>query len=182
AQLLNASTDDTLYLYSSRWPSQRYSMRVAAIVGNAGLVGDSPYILARLDTFQKIENSPNRINEILIANRGGVDGVNLSEQVSHELRAIIPPFIHVNQVKQQGIQKSEFAQNIFSRIFSLFSLFALAIGLLLIFLIFVLLAAERRAEMGMARAIGVQRHHLVLMYIFEGAVYDFLASFVGILI
>jgi putative ABC transport system permease protein len=184
AQLLNAHTGDTLYLYSSNWPGRRYGMRVAAIVGNAGLVGDNAYILARLDTFQNIENTPGMINEIFIANRGGggLNGVGLSEQVSRELQATLPPSVHVNQVKQQGIHKSQSAQSIFSHIFSLFSLFALAIGLLLIFLIFVLLAAERRAEMGMARAIGVQRRHLVLMYIFEGAVYDFLSSLIGIVI
>src|SRR5262249_55515649 len=37
-----------------------------------------------------------------------------------------------------------------------------------------------RAEMGMARAIGVQRRHLVMMYLFEGAVYDLAASFIGL--
>jgi putative ABC transport system permease protein len=184
AQLLNAHTGDTLYLYSSNWPGQRYGMRVAAIVGNAGLVGDSAYVLARLDTFQKIENTPGLINTIFIANRGGggLNGVGLSEQVSKELKATLPRSVHVNQVKQQGIQTSQIAENIFSHVFSLFSLFALAIGLLLIFLIFVLLAAERRAEMGMARAIGIQRRQLVLMYIFEGSVYDFLSSLIGIVI
>ncbi len=83
------------------------------------------------------------------------------------------------EVKQQGVQDSQKAEDIFSRVFALFSLFVLAIGLLLIFLIFVLLAAERRVEMGMARAIGVQRRHLVLMFLFEGTVYDLLASFIG---
>ncbi|TMD38323.1 MAG: ABC transporter permease [Chloroflexi bacterium] len=34
--------------------------------------------------------------------------------------------------------------------------------------------------MGMARAIGVQRRHLVLMFLFEGTVYDLLASFFGL--
>ena len=45
-----------------------------------------------------------------------------------------------------------------------------------------LLAAERRSEMGMARAIGVQRRHLVLMYLFEGTVYDLISSLIGLLI
>ena len=45
-------------------------------------------------------------------------------------------------------------------------------GILLIFLIFVMMAAERRSEMGMARAIGVQRRHLVQMFVTEGVVYD----------
>jgi len=33
--------------------------------------------------------------------------------------------------------------------------------------------------MGMARAIGVQRGQLVLMFLFEGTVYDLIASFIG---
>ena len=42
-----------------------------------------------------------------------------------------------------------------------------------------LLAAERRGEMGTARAIGTQRRHLVQMFLFEGAAYDVLAAAVG---
>ena len=47
--------------------------------------------------------------------------------------------------------------------------FSIAAGILLIFLIFVMLAAERRGELGIARAIGTRRGHLVQMFIFEGA-------------
>ncbi len=183
AQLLNAKAGDTLYLYSQRWQGKRYVMRVAAIVNNAGLVGDNSFLLARPDYFRRAEGDPDGISQIFIANRGGggLNGVGLSDSVTDTLDDWIPGFVHVIQVKQQGVQVSQNAEDIFSRIFALFTLFALAIGLLLIFLIFVLLAAERRAEMGMARAIGVQRRHLILMFLFEGAVYDLLASFVGLL-
>ena len=202
AQLLNAHSGDTLYLYSSRWPGHRYQVHVAGIVENAGLVGDNATILAGLDTFVAIEGlnsgklvetafglvspttpEPLMINEVFVENRGGggIDGLGLSAQVAQNLRKILPGEVYITQVKQQGVQASQKAEDIFSRIFSLFALFALAIGLLLIFLIFVLLAAERRAEMGMARAIGVQRRHLVWMYIFEGTIYDLLSSLIGIL-
>ncbi len=88
--------------------------------------------------------------------------------------------LSVNEVKQNGVQLSEAADDIFTRIFTLFALFSLAIGVLLIFLIFVLLAAERRAEMGVSRAIGIQRSQLVWLFLFEGAVYDLIASLIGI--
>src|SRR5579859_1013470 len=184
AQFLNAHPGDTLYLYSPRWPGKRYSLQVAAVVSNDGLVGDNPFILSQLRTFQDIEGMLGQINQMFIANNGGggVSGVNLSDSVTGQLRQWLPDDVHVIQVKQQGVQNSQKAQEIFSRIFALFSLFALAIGLLLIFLIFVLLAAERRAEMGMARAIGVQRRHLILMFLFEGSVYDLLSSFIGLLV
>jgi ABC-type antimicrobial peptide transport system permease subunit len=53
---------------------------------------------------------------------------------------------------------------------------------MLIFLIFVMLAAERKKEMGIARAVGMQRSHLVRMFAFEGAVYALLAGAVGALL
>lgn len=184
AILLNAHAGDDLYIYSQRWPGQRYQLHVRAIVQDGGLVGELPYILTNVQTFRAIEHRHDDLTQIFVENRGGggISGVDLSGQVEDELEQSLPRYLHVSQVKEIGIQNAQKADDIFSRIFALFSLFALAISLLLIFLIFVLLAAERRAEMGMARAIGVQRRHLVLMYLFEGTVYDLVASFIGLLI
>jgi putative ABC transport system permease protein len=50
---------------------------------------------------------------------------------------------------------------------------------LLIVLIFTMLAAERRSEMGMERAIGAQRRQLIQQFISEGAGYTLLAGLVG---
>src|SRR5436305_7063232 len=184
ALLLNAHAGDMLYLYAQRWPGGRHQMHVVGIVADGGLVGSSPYILSNLQTFQNIENRYDDITEIFVSNRnrGDASDIALSDRVTSGLRNSIPIDEHVDQVKTQGVQNSQKAEDLFSRVFTLFALFALAIGLLLIFLIFVLLAAERRAEMGMARAIGVQRRHLILMYVFEGTVYDLISSFIGLFI
>lgn len=180
ATLINAHAGDTIYLYSARWPGKRYEMHVNAIVQDGGLVGQVPYLISNITTFRQIEHTRDDLNNIYIMN---TNGVGASQQVQEEVEYWLPRnIVQVIQVKVQGIQAAENAEDIFSRVFSLFTLFALAIGLLLIFLIFVLLAAERRAEMGMARAIGVRRSHLVLMYIFEGTLYDLMASFIGLLI
>ena len=61
----------------------------------------------------------------------------------------------------------------------LFGQFSVAAGMLLIFLIFVMLAAERKHELGIARAVGMQRGHLMRMFAFEGALYALLASALG---
>ena len=74
------------------------------------------------------------------------------------------------------------AGGIFASIFSLFGFFSILAGVLLIFLIFVMLATERRSEMGMARAIGMQRRHLVQMFVVEGVIYDLLAAVIGVLL
>lgn len=72
--------------------------------------------------------------------------------------------------------------SVFSSIFSLFGFFSILAGILLIFLIFVMLATERRSEMGMARAIGMQRTNLVQMFLVEGMIYDLLAAAIGVLL
>ncbi|HEV2579688.1 MAG TPA: ABC transporter permease, partial [Ktedonobacteraceae bacterium] len=186
ATLTNAHVGDTLYLYSQRWEGKRYQMQVRGIVADGGLVGQTPYILSQYSTFLHIEGYRDALSEIYIALRNPNDpgGVDISDQVQQELRHAMPgdSNAHVSEVKEAGVKAAQTADDIFSRIFGLFALFALSIGLLLIFLIFVLLAAERRAEMGMARAIGVQRRHLVLMYVFEGTVYDLISSFVGLVV
>ena len=66
--------------------------------------------------------------------------------------------------------------------FTTFGTFSIAAGILLIFLIFVMLAAERRGELGIARAVGTRRGHLVQMFTFEGATYDLIAAAVGALL
>jgi putative ABC transport system permease protein len=62
------------------------------------------------------------------------------------------------------------------------SFFSIAVGVLLIFLIFVMLAAERRAEMGMSRAVGLKRRHLTQMFLFEGTAYTLGATVIGVVL
>jgi putative ABC transport system permease protein len=72
--------------------------------------------------------------------------------------------------------------SIFSSIFSIFGIFSILAALLLIILIFVMLAAERRIEIGVARAIGVQRSQVVQMFMTEGMVYNLAAGALGVLL
>ncbi len=68
----------------------------------------------------------------------------------------------------------------FGTVFSSFGILSIFAGVLLIFLIFVMMAAERRSELGIARAIGMRRIHLVQMFVTEGMVYDLAAALVGL--
>src|SRR6185312_1159591 len=93
----------------------------------------------------------------------------------------LPNFLRVEKVKQDGIHFALSAQETFGRVLLLFTLFSLSIGLLLIFLIFALLAVERRAELGMARAVGLRRGQVMWLLLFEGTVYDVVAAALGTL-
>jgi putative ABC transport system permease protein len=180
AQLLNAHPGDAIYLYSDRWPGKRYPFTVGGIV-TGGLLGDSPMIVLTMPALSRMMGVERSINAVYIANAGnGLTGVGYSDEIADTVRSVSPRFLSVRTVKADGVDLSLRAQDIFGRILTLFTLFAFAIGLLLIFLIFSLLAAERRAELGMARAVGMRRSHVILMLLFEGATYDMAAALLGV--
>ncbi|MCI0439111.1 MAG: ABC transporter permease, partial [Chloroflexi bacterium] len=88
----------------------------------------------------------------------------------------------VHDVKAQILEISDLASSGITSIFVIFGLFSIMAGVMLIFLIFVMLAAERRPEMGIARAVGMRRKHLVQSFIYEGLAYDLLSALVGALL
>ena len=87
--------------------------------------------------------------------------------------------LRVDQSKSDGIKLAETVAGGVTTIFSIFGSFSIMVGMLLIFLVFVLLAAARSTELGMARAVGLKRRDLVQLFTFEGTIYAFLASIVG---
>ena len=181
AATLNAHVGDHLTLYSIAWPRQRFSFQVRAIVAG-GPLGDAPAIVLPLTSLQQAADAPDAINHIYVANAGnGLSGVGSSDSITSKIDARLPGSMRVIEVKQNGVNFAVQAQRLFGRILTLYTLFAFAIGLLLIFLIFTLLAAERRSELGMARALGMRRGHIVWMLLFEGAAYDVAAATVGVL-
>jgi ABC-type lipoprotein release transport system permease subunit len=62
----------------------------------------------------------------------------------------------------------------------LFTCLLVGAGMVLLALLLILLAAERRAELGMSRAVGLQRAHLVQLLLFEGAGNSVAALLLGV--
>lgn len=178
---LRARPGDTLSLYSARWPGQRFRFRLRGLV-SGGPLAERPSVLLPLSTVQVLLGAPGAINRVYIVNRGdGLSGVAFSDVVSAHARQVLPAGFRVRKIKLAGVELALQAQEVFSRILGLYTLFALSIGLLLIFLIVALLAAERRVELGMTRAVGMRRLQVVWMLLFEGAAYELAASIPGIL-
>ncbi len=86
----------------------------------------------------------------------------------------------VLDIKKQVLDVANQAGSGVTSIFIIMGLFSIMVGVLLIFLIFVMLAAARRSEMGMARAVGAKQRHLVQMFIFEGTAYSLFSGAVGV--
>ena len=88
----------------------------------------------------------------------------------------------VIEFKRFLLEQADEAGSGVTSFFIIMGLFSIMVGVLLIFLIFVMLAAARRSEMGMARAIGAKRSHLVQMFVFEGTAYAIVSAAVGVVV
>ncbi len=122
-----------------------------------------------------------QISLIAVSNTGGIkDGINYSDQAVQAVDSALAgqPYRAV-PVKKDAVNTAEAAGNTFTSVFLVLGLFSIAAGILLIFLIFVLLAAERKPEMGMARAVGMKRRQLTQMFLAEGIAYDLVSALVG---
>jgi putative ABC transport system permease protein len=178
ADKLNAAVGDTLRILSG---GREADLRLSQIVQNASVTNQFPTVFVSLDRMREVYNAPNGITQVNISLKGGnLDGIKYSKEMAAELRKLVDTKVYtVNEAKQDALNIANLIGSLFTTLFIFAALFSIAAGVLLIFLIFTMLAAERKSEMGMARAVGTQRGHLTQMFIFEGMAYDLVAAAVG---
>ena len=122
-----------------------------------------------------------------VSNTGGVEAGNKhSDAVAAKLKAALGPLTgqgtSVEKPKQSVLQAAEAAGNSLGSLFLFIGSFSIIAGVLLLVNIFVMLAEERKSELGMLRAVGMKRSRLVRSFIIEGTVYALVASLLGIVI
>jgi putative ABC transport system permease protein len=157
------------------------SLRVRDIVSYDGGGTDDAGVLMGLAAAQELLDRPGAVRHVLVSNTGdATSGVDRTDAVVERLRPVLAPLgLDADASKRDAIEDADAFGAAFIALFTTFGSFSIAAGILLIFLIFVMLAAERRGELGIARAIGTRRSHLVQMFLFEGVAYDLLAAAVG---
>jgi len=195
---LDAQVGDTVSIHSVE---RTLALTVAGIVedefasGGRDLFNDptgSGGAVVLLPTAQEITGHAGAINHLTVALRGGVRD---SYTRSDDAKARLEPFLQsgegrallgitgqsvdVEATKQERVRVAEEFGNLFLTFFMILGLFSIAAGIMLIFMIFVMLATERKPEMGMARAVGAQRSNLIQAFITEGMAYNLIAGAVG---
>ena len=178
ADKLRVDPGDRVVVYTSRGPRPEV---VRDVVRFEGAATSDAALLMPLDDAQRLFGHPGQVSAILVSNRGDtMSGAALSTEVEQRLQPVARQLgLEVQTVKADAIDTADETGAAFMSVFTTFGSFAIAAGILLIFLIFVMLAAERRGELGIARAVGTRRGHLVQMFTFEGAAYDLGAAVVG---
>lgn len=178
---LDAEQGDRLLLFAG---GRQTELLVRDVVTYDGTGTHDGALLMPLDRAQQVLGIGDRVQHVLVSNDGDeVSGAELTDEVVRALEPTTAALgLQAEPVKQDGLELADREGATYLSLFSTFGTFTISAGILLIFLVFVMLAAERRGEMGTARAIGSQRRHLVQMFLFEGAAYDVLAAVVGALL
>lgn len=177
-EAMEARPGDQLYLFLGPDPVM-FTLKAAVTDISSGSTATLVMPLSRAQALLEREG---QINAIYVSNTGGpVDGAKHSDEVEAKLEALLADTgLKVHTVKKDVLSDADTAGSVFTTIFVAFGLFSIAAGVLLIFLIFTMLAAARKSEMGMSRAVGTKRHHLVQIFVFEGTAYALGAALVGV--
>ncbi len=184
AKEIGAQAGDTVVVF---YGGEQVTFTVVAIVPSnvlGGAIDSNAKNGAAVDfaTMAAITGRGENANAVIVSNRGGVkEGLKHADAVVDKLEPLLEdtPY-QVVPLKKELVRFAELIGASFTAIFVVFGLFSIAAGVLLIFLIFVMLAAERKPEMGMARAVGAKRRQLVESFLAEGMGYDLGAAVVGL--
>ena len=171
--------------------SQR-GFKVSRIVPKLGLGGyGNPSAFVAPGTIAALAKTPEAAGSapptglVFVSNRGGVfDAAERTPRVTPVLEDLAGklPGVDVIEAKQDLLDRADANAEEFVQLFAGIGAFSVIAGILLLVNIFVMLADERKTELGMLRAVGLRRNHLVRAFGAEGGVYSFLAGLAGALV
>jgi putative ABC transport system permease protein len=188
ALAIGAGSQIDVYAYGRTRP-----LTVDRVLPRIGLAGfslsgaqEARNVLVPPDTFSALVD--NRLDVgappswgVAVSNRGGVEGgAALSERVKTSIEAATTrtdPL--VTTVKKNFLDDADETGKTFTEMFTAMGSFGIFAGLLLLINLFVMLAAERKSELGMARAVGMRRSSLVGAFATEGFIYALAATLLG---
>lgn len=157
---------------------------------NFGFGSESPNVFVPLGTIASLASSPGAAAQpptvrLLVSAEGGV--MDAAEEHSSELVAKLERSLQaepvvpatVDPVKERLLEAAEANGKQLTELFQSLGVFTAFAGVLLLVNIFVMLAQERKTEMGMLRAVGMRRSALVGSFSLEGWMYALASAALG---
>lgn len=165
---------------------RRLSLEVRTVVPRIGLAGAADVFVAPgtlIDLAAGATAGEPPIGAVLVSNTGGVfGGAAGSDAVVAELEARLAGVdaVEVVAVKQDLLDEAARSGTELRTLFSSLGTFSALVGVLLLVNLFVMLAEERKSELGVMRAVGLKRSRLVRLFGLEGGLYSLAAAVLGI--
>jgi putative ABC transport system permease protein len=182
---LNATVGQQLTLFYGTTNQTLVHATVADIVRDEGTGAYEHRAILFMDLrrAQAAFNESGAINQLRVSNAGGVtEGLAVADNVTTNLRlsiAIHHLDLRVRSVKADGIAEAVQIGRDATELFLVMGAFGILAGILLIVNIFVMLAEERKPELGIARALGFLRKDLLATFALEGTFYAVVAAALG---
>jgi putative ABC transport system permease protein len=191
AARLDSHPGDTVTFYLYGRPVDAQVVRVVPQLGLAGMgLGSTvnPGAFFPSGTLEAAAaaagSSSGPLTSTLISNRGGVeDGVGLTKTVTARAQALLGPALAgttIVQAKREVLDEANHTASSLGGLFLFIGSFSIIAGVLLLVNVFVMLAEERKSQLGMLRAVGLTRRRLVGEFAIEGAVYALIAGLLGL--
>jgi putative ABC transport system permease protein len=177
---------EPLTLYVGGLPRQ---VTVARIVPERGLAGMGLGAAVNRNVFLapgSLTTGPGVATVALVSNRGGVEtGDRLTSAVLRDMRSALGPaaaVVTIDSPKHTVLDNARQTGDTLGALFLMIGSFSIIAGSLLLVNIFVMLAEERKSQLGMLRALGMSRSRLVGALMLEGATYAVTSVVPGILL
>ncbi len=182
ADEINAKPGDTLMVITKQGLNVPLTVSTIASDTGMGRWQNEKIVFMDLAFAQTMYNEAGKVNVIDVSCAGSAQvGYKQTPQAVTALEAYLPSSYDWDYwtIKEDGVKNAQTSADAVSQIFVIMSSFAIIAGVALITNIFVMLAEERKPEMGISRAIGMQRGDLTQSFMFEGSIYALLASALG---
>ena len=190
ARKLDIGAGDTLVVstYGARLPLvvDRVLDRIGIAGFSTGIGSEAPNVFVAPGTIAPLaakapSGAPPPTALVAVSNEGGViDGAALTDQVVAQLEtALADVDARIMPLKKDTLRDAKANGEQFTQLFGSIGFFSVLAGILLLVNIFVMLAQERKTELGMLRAIGLRRAGLVGSFSIEGWLYALASSVLG---
>jgi putative ABC transport system permease protein len=183
ADALDVNTGSYIQVFNSSGPQ---TFMVKDVVDSDGYANWNlrNNILVNIEVAWALFDVEEVVNMIKISNEGDkITGARYSDEVQEAVEPLIEGYPNLEAMgnKREVIESNRESISQLTDLFLVFGTFTIIAGIILIINIFVMLAEERKTEMGISRAIGMKRKHLKREFLYEGSAYAAIAGVFGIL-
>jgi putative ABC transport system permease protein len=207
ARDLNATVGNQLTIFSPVSQTLSVSVKLVGIAMSdaRGSFSGGDNIFVSMSTAQALTFHPGSVNYVAITNIGGLRNsiqytstvglaanqtLNNIQQPAPSFACKTSPTVQGNSTtilcaygsKLEAVNSATTGAIQLTNLFTVLSTITILAGVVLIINMFIMLAEERKSEMGMARAVGMKRSQLTKLFLFEGTLYAAGASLVGIFV
>ena len=180
AEDLGVSVGDQLEIFG---PASLVNVTVGAIVERTGLAGVGEIIANTGDISTGLGATGSEGSVVLVSNTGDVyAGAERTDEAIAVIAGVVGEDVDVNDVKRNILEDADEEAAETTELFGTIGGFSVVAGILLVINLFVMIASERKTELGTLRAVGLGRSAVRRAFSLEGAIYGVVAAALGALL